>query len=112
MLTILFLSLNVALLQGIPVAQVSQVSQGKDRCGYNIETTTTQKPKLTTTPSFRLDPFECPVPDYFDPLSKYLQHLLNSLLYKYLEGIFNPKIFSSFQFRTNFHIGYFLKYVV
>ena len=40
MLRILFLSLNVALLQGIPVAQVSQVSQGKDRCGYNIETTT------------------------------------------------------------------------
>ena len=75
MLTILFLSLNVALLQGIPVAQVSQVSQGKDRCGYNIETTTTQKPKLTTLPSFRLDPFECTVPEYFDPLGKYVQHL-------------------------------------
>ena len=70
MLTTLFLSLNVALLQGIPVAQVSQVSLGKDRCGYNIETTTTQKPKSTTTPSFKVDLFECPVPDYFDPLSK------------------------------------------
>ena len=63
------MSLNVALLQGIPVAQVSQ---GKDRCGYNIETTTAQKPRFTTTPSFKLDLFECPVPDYFDPLSKYI----------------------------------------
>ena len=70
MMRILFLSLNVALLQGIPVAQVSQVSQGKDRCGYDIETTTTQKPSFTTETSYKLDPFECPVPEYFDPLSK------------------------------------------
>ena len=70
MLIILFLSLNVALLQGIPFAQVSQVSQGKDRCGYDIETTTAQKPSFTTETSYKLDPFECSVPEYFDPLSK------------------------------------------
>ena len=59
MLRILFLSLNVALLQGNPVAKE------KDRCGYEI--TTTQKLGVTTVPDF----FECLLPEYFDPLSKW-----------------------------------------
>jgi hypothetical protein len=71
MLRILFLSLNVALLQGISVAQVDQVPQEKNRCGHVIERTTTQKPSFTTEPLYKLDPFDCPVPDFFDPLSKY-----------------------------------------
>ena len=71
MLRIFFLSLNAALLQGIPVAQVDQVPQEKNRCGYNIETTTTQKPSFTTEPLYKLDPFDCPLPDFFDPLRKY-----------------------------------------
>ena len=71
MLRILILSLNAALLQGIPLAQVDQVPQEKNRCGYDIETTITQKPSFTTEPLYKLDPFDCPVPDFFDPLSKY-----------------------------------------
>ena len=64
MLRILFLSLNVALLQGNPVAKE------KDRCGYEI--TTTQNFDVTTVP----DVFECPLPEYFDPLSKWKMYSL------------------------------------
>jgi hypothetical protein len=67
LLKIVFLSLNVALLQGIPVAQVAQEKTGqKNRCGYEIAT---QKPD-TTTQSYKLDPFECSISEYLDPLSK------------------------------------------
>ena len=59
---LLFISLNVALLvQGNPVALE------KDRCGFQIATT--QKPDVTTK-SYKLDLFDCPVPGFFDPLSK------------------------------------------
>ena len=73
MLRILILSLNAALLQGIPVAQVDQVPQEKNRarCGYDIETRTTQEPSFTTEPLYKLDPFDCPLPDFFDPLREY-----------------------------------------
>ena len=73
MLRLLFLSLNVAILQGIPIAQVSQVSEGRDRCGYYTNTTI-QALSFTTERSFKLDPFECTVPEYFDPLSKCNPH--------------------------------------
>ena len=68
MLRILILSLNAASLQGIPVAQVDQIPREKDKCGYDIETRTTQKP---TEPLYKLDQFDCPVPEFFDPLSEY-----------------------------------------
>ena len=62
MMRLLFISLNVALLvEGNPVALE------KDRCGFQIATT--QKP-ITTTKSYKLDLFDCPVPGFFDPLSK------------------------------------------
>ena len=65
MMRLLFISfLNVALLvQGNPV------SLEKDRCGFQIPTT--QKPDVTTTKSYKLDLFDCPVPGFFDPLSKW-----------------------------------------
>ena len=71
MLRILILSLNAALLQGIPVAQVDQIPREKDKCGYDIDTRTAQKPSFTTEPLYKLDPFDCPVPEFFDPLSEY-----------------------------------------
>ena len=72
MLSTLILSLNTGLLQGIPVAQIDQVPQKNAlRCGYDIETTTTQKPGFTTEPLYKLNPFDCPLPDFFDPLSEY-----------------------------------------